>query len=764
MIRALLAAPPVLLGIAALVAAFPLPLRNPALADRLRRLAPVAAATAAVGSALALAALGLRGTPTVRLILSPWLDGDGPALESNALVAIALTVIGLLGLVAALRALAEEGTAAAPLAVCAAAALMAAAGTERLGLVFGWIVLDATLAVVGGGRQGLLAGQAGLFMLLAGLTGTRRFYLEAASLVRSGMYPLWWSVPRSRPAALWQAIGIRLAPTVAGLAMALQVITPSRSEAGMSAATLGPGLVALTFGALLAFFARERGAALDWTVTAHAGLAMLAIGLVDPAGQAVAFILMVDLALLFSARYAAEGLGAGRAVRLVRFGAWASLVGLPPTLGFVGRWTVYHQLVERQAFGLLIWVIAMSALLVAPDHPNWLPSPRARRASSAAVAVPLVLVALSLGLGLAFRWLGPIVAASGGDVPDPMRLITARPSVLLLIVAGPAIGWLARRLQVRTGMRDRSQRTRRALRLREPINATGRVLVRSGAILQLRSGLVAGRRSLALTLLAVVATSVALVGGDAAGPAPAWPPVGQIALLALAIGIIATVILPRAPALTLGGLGAAYVLGAVVVFGGDGGARGVIAAIKLIVGLIVVTMLSLSILQAPLSPRTDPRTERRTDRRIDRQIVSTARRLRQVPGTAGRVRSDRLVPALALAIVALVGLGMQPGVLAPYVGAGVLRIGIVLASGGVIGTVFAGSALQLAASVLLALIGSEAIYASLDAGLLVSGGLAGLQLLFTIVASFFIGQSPLSGGTPNEPARGEAASVQPEVV
>ncbi|MBK6769921.1 MAG: hypothetical protein IPG72_13105 [Ardenticatenales bacterium] len=755
MIRALLAAPPVLLGIAALVAAFPWPL-----ADRLRRLAPVAAATAALGSALSLAALGLRGAPPVRLILSPWLDGDGPALESNALVAIALTVIGLLGLVAALRALAEEGTAAAPLAVCAAAALMASAGTERLGLVFGWIVLDATLAVVGGGRQGLLAGQAGLFMLLAGLTGTRRFYLEAASLVRAGMYPLWWSVPRSRPAALWQAIGIRLAPTVAGLAMALQVITPSRSEAGMSAATLGPGLVALTFGALLAFFARERGAALDWTVTAHAGLAMLAIGLVDPAGQAVAFILMVDLALIFGARYAAEGLGAGRAVRLVRFGAWASLVGLPPTLGFVGRWTVYHQLVERQAFGPLIWVMAMSALLVAPDHPNWLPSPRARRATTAAVAVPLVLVALSLGLGLAFRWLGPIVAASGGDVPDPMRLITARPSVLLLIVAGPAIGWLARRLQVRTGMRDRSQRTRRALRLREPINATGRVLVRSGELLQLRSGLVAGRRSLALTLLAVVATSVALVGGDAAGPAPAWPPVGQIALLALAIGISATVILPRAPALTLGGLGAAYVLGAVVVFGGDGGARGVIAAIKLIVGLIVVTMLSLSILQAPL----DQQTDRRTERRIDRQIVSTARRLRQVTGTAGRMRSDRLVPALALAIVALVGLGMQPGVLAPYVGAGVLRIGIVLAGGGVIGTVFAGSALQLAASVLLALIGSEAIYASLDAGLLVSGGLAGLQLLFTIVASFFIGQSPLAGGAPNEPARGEAASVQPEVV
>ena len=172
---------------------------DPALADRRRRLVPVAAAAAAVAAALLLAALGLRGSPPVRLVLSPWFEGDGPALESNALVAIALVVISVLGLVAALRALSEDGAAAAPLAVCAAAALMAAAGTERLGLVFAWIVLDATLALVGGGRQGLMAGQAGLFMLLAGLTGTRRFYLEAASLVRSGMYPLWWSCSAQPP-------------------------------------------------------------------------------------------------------------------------------------------------------------------------------------------------------------------------------------------------------------------------------------------------------------------------------------------------------------------------------------------------------------------------------------------------------------------------------------------------------------------------------------------------------------------------------------
>lgn len=769
MTQALLAAPPLLLGIAALAAGFRWPLAGQglmgrltagrALGDRWRRYAPVVAAAAAAAAALALATLGLRGSPAVRLVLSPWFEGDGPALESNALVAIALVVIAVLGLVAALRALAEDGGAAAPLAVCAAAALMAAAGTERLGLVFAWIVLDASLALVGGGRQGLLAGQTGLFMLLAGLTGTRRFYLEAASLVRAGMYPLWWAVPRSRPNALWQAIGIRLAPTVAGMAMALQVITPTRSEAGMSAATLGPGLVALSFGALLAFFARDRSAALDWTVTAHAGLAMLAIGLVDPAGQAVAFVLTVDLALIFAARYAAEGLGAGRAVRIARRAAWASLVGLPPTLGFVGRWTLYHQLVERQAYVPLVWALAMSALLVAPEHPNWLPSPRARRAAPAAAALPLVLVALSIGLGLAFRWLGGIVGASGGDVPDPMRLIAARPSVLVLIVAGPALGWLARRLQVHLGMRDRSQRTRRVLRLREPINALGRAMVRSGAMLQLRSGLVAGRRSLALTLLAVVATSLALVGSEAARPTPAWPPVGQFALIALAMVIVGAVILPRAPAATLGALGAAYVLGTFIVLGGDGGARGVIAAIKLIVGLIVVSMLALSILQAPIERR-----ERRGERRIDRQLMAAARQLGQVKGGSGRAWSERLVPALALGIVALVGLGMQPSVLAPHVGAGVLRIGIVLVAGGVVGTVFAASALQLAASVLLALIGSEAIYASLDPGLLVTGGLAGIQLLFTIVASFFIGQSPVAGGAPGEPTRGEAARVQPEVV
>jgi len=159
-------------------------------------------------------------------------------------------------------------------------------------------------------------------------------------------------------------------------------------------------------------------------------------------------------------------------------------------------------------------------------------------------------------------------------------------------------------------------------------------------------------------------------------------------------------------------------------------------------------MLALSILQAP----------------IDRRLVAAARRLGQVQAAPRRALSERLVPVLALAIVALVGLGMQPAVLAPYVGPGVLRVGVVLVAGGVVATVFAGSALKLAAGVLIALIGSEAIYASLDPGLLVTGGLAGLQLLFTIVASFFIGQSPLVGGPEGQPRRDDVARVQPEVV
>lgn len=743
MTRALLAAPPVLLGIAALLAGLPVPL-----AERWRRLAPVGAAAGAVAAAVALVWTGLLGAPAARLLLSPWLDQEGPALESNALVAIALVIITLLGLTSAVRALSEDAPSPAPLAVAAAAALVAGAGTDRLGLVFAWIVLDVSLALVGGGRQGLLAGQTGLFMLLAGLTGARRFYLEAASLVRAGMYPLWWAVPRSRPAALWQSVGIRLAPTVAGLAMALQVITPSRSEAGMSAATLAPGLVALTFGAILAFFARERTAALDWTVTAHAGLAMLAIGLVDPAGQAVAFVIMADLALVFAARYSAEGLGAGRDVRLARAIAWASLVGLPPTLGFAGRWTLYHQLLERQAYVPLAWAVLMSALLVAPAHPGWLPSPRARRATRAAAAIPLALAAATVGLGAAFRYLGPIVAASGGDMPDPLRLIGVRPLVLVAILGAPAIGWLARWAHVRLGLRDRSQRARRVLRLREPINAFGRFLLRGGEAIQLRSGLVAGRRSLAITLLAVVATSVALIGDGGPRPAPVWPPVGQLAALVLAVVIVAAAILPRAPAATLGALGAAYVLGAVVVLGGDGGSRGVIAAIKVIVGLIVVSMLALSVLQAP----------------IDRRLIAAARRLGRVQAGGGRQLGEHLVPLLALAVIALVGIGIQPGILAPYVGAGVLRVGLVLAAGGVVGTVFAASALHMAVSVLIALIGAEAIYASLDPGLLVTGGLAGFQLLFTIVASFFIGQLPVSGGAAGEPARGDVVQVQAEVV
>ena len=70
---------------------------------------------------------------------------------------------------------------------------------------------------------------------------------------------------------------------------------------------------------------------------------------------------------------------------------------------------------------------------------------------------------------------------------------------------------------------------------------------------------------------------------------------------------------------------------------------------------------------------------------------------------------------------------------------GLMPMALVLIAGGVLTAVFARSPLQLAAGVLLALAGFDLIYARLEGGLLITGGLAVFQLAFAIVAGAFIG-------------------------
>jgi hypothetical protein len=77
-----------------------------------------------------------------------------------------------------------------------------------------------------------------------------------------------------------------------------------------------------------------------------------------------------------------------------------------------------------------------------------------------------------------------------------------------------------------------------------------------------------------------------------------------------------------------------------------------------------------------------------------------------------------------------------------------------LCAGGVLTAVFAGSSLRLAIGVLAALAGFELIYARIDPGLLITGGLAVFQMTFALVASLFLGPAPPeSAPAGSEPPR-----------
>jgi hypothetical protein len=182
----------------------------------------------------------------------------------------------------------------------------------------------------------------------------------------------------------------------------------------------------------------------------------------------------------------------------------------------------------------------------------------------------------------------------------------------------------------------------------------------------------------------------------------------------------------------LGALGAGYFLTAAflaLLIGlestdGATGAPAIVAAIKLMAGALVVGVLAIS-LQVPL----------------DRHLSETAHRLRAL-GPENSTPTRRVMPTISLAIAVVISYGIHvvhlPQDILPDA---LLQSALILSAGGVLTLVFAVSSLHLACGVLMALVGFEMVYARLDPGLLVTGGLAAVQLMFAIVASHFVGSA-----------------------
>ena len=750
--------------------------RAPSADERLGRLAAPAMAAAAFAAALA-GAWVVYTDPTggaTALTLSPWAGAarsafsGSPVLQLDGLTVISLVLLTSLSLLAAIRGAADDDPAAlaVPLAVAAASAILVAGTRSPLGLVAGWIALDVTIGfAAGGGRASLLAGQFGLLLLLAGLSGLpfdavrigsespvpselRRILLTAACMVRAGVWPIWWAVPRSIGEASWRSLTTRGGPTIAGLTLALMLAELSGLGSGVSIATVAPGLIALAAGAMLAFTAPDRATCIDWRIAALTGLVLVAAGLADPVGQAIGIVLLGHLVLVTAISYGAEGLGRHGLARAARMLGAAGILGLPPTLSFAGRWLLFDQLVVREAAFAVIVVFVSTALIVAPMRPEWVPPPPIRRHAGVFGAAMLVVGILGLLAGSFFSLLGPpLESATGVALPSPLLLMASTswlraPAPVIVAVATPIalilgaapLGWALRRLARTRQSHGALTRAGDVLRRAGPLSYAPRAVVATGEAIHARPGIAGGRRAMAFTFTSAVAIGGAVLSGASTGPAmvgstevPLWP-------VLVATAIIALLLLPRPPAARLAALLATHVLVAVLSIAA--GVPPILVVLTASVGVLVVGMIAISVMQAP----------------IDRRLLAAARRLSELRGLDSEI-GDRLIPSFAVGVIAIAALGYSGGTLdslGPEV-AMVLRPTAILVAGGILMVIFASTALEVAVGVLVALAGAELVYAALDHGLIVTGALAGFQLLLAVVISFFVGLSP-----PRSPRGGDA--------
>jgi hypothetical protein len=287
--------------------------------------------------------------------------------------------------------------------------------------------------------------------------------------------------------------------------------------------------------------------------------------------------------------------------------------------------------------------------------------------------------------------------------------------VLGLLLLPIALGTMLARVLARTVDRGRLS----GLDLTPAVDSVAGGLLDLGALLQNASGLVEGRRALAWTLLAAVAVALVPLRPPDSGPAPTA--IGVIALAAAGL-IAAAVAMARRPWVALTAAVCAYALSALVL--AAAGTPWVIAAIKVIAGLFGVGVLAMSALQGST------------------EVGRASAASRRLAGLRPSAPSGwGAVPALAILSAVLLSAGVHSVVAVDRLPDIVLQVALTLAAGGVIAVALARDPLRLATGTLLAVIGFELVYARLDPGLVVTGALAGFQLLFALVASYFVGES-----------------------
>ncbi len=467
---------------------------------------PILATAAGLAAAVTLAAteVGLtvaRWEPTADF-------GGAITFAADPITSVFLVLIAVLALAAALNR-GDDQTAGGPHLVTAALLLSGAAAAfilanNLLTLVCAWVWLDAAAILALRWRQDdpaprAIRIQAFGLNYLAGLTlfvaaavtafdgpmlsgafwapgmadGLPAALLALAAVVLLGAYPFHRIVPNagSGPLAAWLrlvplAVGAYLLARAASLSAGPPISTPL-----WSILVFGSALVS----ASLAVSAANRLDMLRW-LAAYAGITLVR-GVTTGGLMAapLAVIGGIALTLAMGVLFLAESLRETRWLPWLRGVAALTVLGLPLTVGFIYRWSIYVTAIDAGdglvALGMAVTAaIAAGALWVIIRSPaTAAPQPATDRLSAlgvALVAVPIVILGVMPAL---LR--SALEAATGQPAPETLagwfaNISGSTPVAVILLIAVPmAFGWGLARLRGPLVASPAVQRWRRALAL-----------------------------------------------------------------------------------------------------------------------------------------------------------------------------------------------------------------------------------------------------------------------------------------------------------
>jgi len=408
------------------------------------------------------------GTEASQIAIGGWPSPLGIAFQADGLAVLMLVMNGLVGLAVAVQAAGSPRTKRGfwPLWLLVLAALNGLFLTtdlfnmyvafEVLGLsAVGLTILTGTPRALRAGFDYLCAGLAGSLLVLLGVvlaySAVDRVDLAALPLLldsaegqlalaltlvglalKAALFPLHFWMPEAHSGAVPIASAILSALVVKGaLYVMLRVTVILAGDLDLLSLTLAAfGAAAMLWGSWRALHADRLKLLVAYSTVAQVGLITVAIGLVqDPASSALwqaAALLMLSHALAKAAMFLsvgriAEELGHDRISGLNRSDlrpglsefafavAAISLIGLPPTAGFVGKWIVMEEIIAAGGWpwvALLLLGTAMSAAYLARvvsrclrGGPHMAPDARTPALQAGDVAA-LALAVLALAMGV----------------------------------------------------------------------------------------------------------------------------------------------------------------------------------------------------------------------------------------------------------------------------------------------------------------------------------------------------------------------------